>query len=279
MKEMDGILKKTKGFFGFSFNRIIESLRFNKRCFYAALFEVLFFASLFGFLVIFGLFGLMPLFEQLQHYESLLVNMASSPQDIHGGELEGAKSLVNQFKIMAFFALFAIFALYVIFKSLVWKFIKEIKFTKVYFLKSALVNAAIFIFTAILVFSFNMLLKEEIFPYLIILFVFPLYIHMNTIFNSSIENSPGKNFIDYGIKKIHYFIFSHIIVLIVFILLLFLFSVWFTFVNSLSVQLAYGPWLALSLFSFTVFAILFMIFLVWVKRYILFILKGLKEVN
>lgn len=265
------------GFFRFSFKRLLESFKLKKNSWYALGFQTLVLVSIIGVFFLYLFYGVMPFIDNLeQDHDSLIAGMQDISQ-VDEDALEEQLSLYNWFIFISILAVIGVFALFIFLTYFVWKFIKKSRFKWKYILKHVLVNVSILLFVAIVGFLFSIILQSWILPFFVIFVLLPLYIHLTTLLNSSLEKKPLENFSRYGIKKIHFFIFSHIIIFLggaLYLLVLMLGLNLMLLLEAIESNILFYPLLFVSFF---ILVVMFALYLVWSKKYVFEIFKSLKR--
>ena len=269
-------------FLRFSIKRLLESFKLRKNKVYGVLFQGLLIVAISIVLVLFLTQSLMPNMDSLMDHGQTLQSLQMDPYSADRQDLRELENILDRLKLHITLTAIGIFVLFLVLKSFVWKFIKNIKFNKKYFLKSVLANTAVILFVVIFGVFLNAIVKDFIFPFVFILFLVPLYVHLETILNSSLKKKPWKNLVDYGIKKIHYFILAHAFALVAGIILLLFLSFGMTFVGYFQEAIV-GVSINLWRFVVIVFGITFLalvsVYMAWIKNYVWVIFSGLKEAN
>ena len=96
------------------------------------------------------------------------------------------------------------------------------------------------------------------------------------------EKKPWKNLVDYGIKKIHYFILAHAFALVAGVLLLIFLSFGMTLVGYFEesiVEVSINLWRFIVIVFGITFLVLVSVYVAWIKNYVWVIFSGLKEAN
>lgn len=265
------------GFFKYSLKKLLESFKFRKNNWYALGFQVLVLLAIFGVFFLYLFYAVMPFIDNLQQQPDALMMGMEDPSQLDEDTMEQQMSIFNWFIFQTILAVIGAIAAFLFLTYFVWNFIKKSTFKMKYLLKHFLVNVSIFLFVVIVGLSFINILQPWIIPFFVIFILLPLYIHLATLLNSSLEKKPLEEFIEYGIKKIHYFIFSHIIILVLGVLVFFVLLLGMTFMMPLQTVESDLLFYSLAFISYFVLIVIFSLYLVWAKNYVWKIFKGLKR--
>ena len=267
------------GFFKYSLKKLLESIKIKENSLRALGLQILVLVSIIGVFFLYLFFAVIPFAYNILQYQdpaTILANL-EDPTQIDQDEIDQQLSLYNWFIFMTILAVLGAFALFIFLTYFLWKSIKKSRFKWKYLLKHVLINISIFIFIFIVGFLFSVVLQPWILPFFIVFVLLPLYIHLSTLLNSSLEKKPLDNFFKYGIKRIHYFIFSHLIILIVGVIVLVISIIGLNLMLHLQAIESNVIFYTLVFISFFILLSFFALYLLWAKNYVFVLFKSLKK--
>jgi len=267
------------GFFNYSIKRLLESIKIKENSLRALGLQILVLVSIVGVFLLYLFFGVIPFVDNIQQYQdpaTILANL-EDPSEIDQDEIDQQLSLYNWFIFQTILVVVGAFTLFIFLTYFLWKCIRGSRFKWKSLFKHVLVNISIFIFIFIVGFLFSVILQSWILPFFVVFVLLPLYIHLSTLLNSSLEKKPLDNFLNYGIKKIHYFIFSHVIIFAVGVIVFGISMIGLNLMLHLQVIESNVIFFTLVFISFFILIFIISLYLLWAKKYVFVLFKGLKK--